>query len=84
MKSTPCIIIAMMLFIHPPTAHALFGHVAAEKDRRVHAEQQFEQQQRANEHLHIGISILSAGVVTSLIIGAAIGSKTKRDHGTNL
>lgn len=76
-----------------PEANALFGHVAAEKDRREHAEQQLVQQhqltaeqQRANgqlidknQRLHTAVSILSAGVAVALIIGAAVGSKTRRD-----
>ena len=68
----------MLLF--SPKAEALFGHVAAERDRRVEAEQHLNQQQQSNERLHIVISVLSAGVVVALIIGAAAGSKTRRDH----
>ena len=68
-------------------AKALFGHTAAERDRRVKTEQQLVQEQqrtglliRRNEHLHVIISILSAGAVVMLITGTAIGSHTRRNH----
>lgn len=80
-KTTLCIITAMMLFT-APQAQALFGHVAAEKDRREHAEQQLTEQHLTNQRLFIAISVLTAGVVIALIIGTAIGSKTRRDHET--
>ena len=78
------ILIAIML---TPDAKALFGHTAVEKDRRIETEQQLARQEDANgqlihsnEHLHVVISVLSAGAVVMLITGAAIGSKTRRDH----
>ena len=37
----------LMFIITIPREQALFGHVAAEKDRREHAEQQFTQQERS-------------------------------------
>ena len=75
-----CVVAVAVMLSTTPKALALFGHVAAEKDRREHAEQQLTQQQVTNQHLFIVISVLSAGVVVALIIGAAVGSKTRRDH----
>ena len=73
-----------------PDAKALFGHVAAEKERRIETEQQLSQEQQrngllihSNEHLHVVTSVLSAGAVGALIVGAAVGSKTRKDRGTN-
>ena len=79
--------LAVLTFIvATPRAQALFGHVAAEKERRQHAEQQVTQEQQnngqliqSNSRLHTTISILSAGVTMALVIGAAIGSNTRRD-----
>lgn len=79
-KSHICVVAIVTMLFTIPKAHALFGHVAAEKDRRENAEQQLTQQQQTNEHLYVVISVLSAGVVIALIIGAAAGSKTRRDH----
>ena len=88
MKAFLCTMAATTLL--SPHAKALFGHVAAEKERRIETEQQLSRQEDANgqlvqsnEPLHIVISVLSAGAVVMLITGAAIGSKTWRDHGTN-
>ena len=58
----------------------MFGHVAEERGRRQYAEQKLDEEQHTNAHLYIAISILSAGTVTALIIGAAVGSKTRRDY----
>ena len=85
------VLASAMLVMFSPNAKALFGHVAAEKERRIETEQQLAQEQQrnssllihSNEHLHVVISVLSAGAVVMLITGAAIGSKTRRDHGTN-
>ena len=80
MKHYIFISLAVLTFIvSTPRAHALFGHVAAEKERRQEAEQQFTQERRTNDHLHIIVSVLSAGVTVVLIIGAAVGSKARRD-----
>ncbi len=75
----PIILAVLTFIVFTPRAHALFGHVAAEKARREHAEQQFTQEEQANAHLHVVVSILSAGVTVALVIGAAVGSKTRRD-----
>ena len=68
-------------------AKALFGHTAAERDRRIETEQQLVQEQQRtglllhrNEHLHAIISVLSAGAVVTLLVGTAIGSYTRRNH----
>ena len=81
------VLIALLL---TPDAKALFGHTAVEKKRRIETQQQLAQEQQrngllshSNEHLHAVISVLSAVAVAMLITGAAIGSKTRRDHGTN-
>ena len=88
MKTIFCVVLAALLFT--PHAKALFGHTAAEKDRRIETEQQLARQEDANgqviqsnEHLHVVISVLSAGAVVMLITGAAIGSKTRKDHGAH-
>ena len=81
----------LAFIVNTPEAHALFGHVQAEKQRRQEAEQLVVQEQQnngqlfhSNQTLHITITILSTGVVTALMIGAAVGSKTRRDHDANL
>ena len=82
----PITLAVLMFIIATPRAHALFGHVAAEKERRQEAEQRIVQEQQnngqliqTNQGLHTTISILSAGVTVALVIGAAVGSKTRRD-----
>ncbi len=82
----PSALAVLMFIISTPRAHALFGHVAAEKERRQDAEQRIVQEQQANgqltqtnQGLHTVISILSATAVGALVIGAAVGSKTRRD-----
>lgn len=69
-----------MMLLTTQTAKAMFGHVAAERERRIETQQQLTTQETANEHLHVAISVLSAGAVIMLITGAAVGSKTRRDH----
>ena len=88
MKTLFCVVLIALLL--KPDAKALFGHTAAEKERRIETEQQLSQEQQrngllthSNEHLHVVISVLSAGAVVMLITGTAIGSKTRRDHGAN-
>lgn len=75
-----------MLFLSSSDAYALFGHVQAETQRRQDAEHRVVQAQQTNEHLahgnerlHMVVTILSVGVVTALLIGAAIGSKARKD-----
>ena len=80
MKPFLCVVVITAMLFITPKAQALFGHVAAERDRREHAEQQLNEQQLTNQHLFIAISVLSASVIVALIIGTAIGSKTRRDH----
>ena len=72
--------LAVLTFIvTTPRAHALFGHVAAEKERRIDAEQKLTTQEQHNDRLQMTIHVLAAGVTVALIIGAAVGSKTRRD-----
>jgi Ca2+/H+ antiporter len=73
-------LIFIVLLLTTTQAHAMFGHVTQEKERRQYAEQKLEQQEVSNIRLHITIAILSAATVTALVIGAAVGSKTRRDH----
>ncbi len=85
MKTIFCVVLAALLL--SPDAKALFGHTAVEKERRLYTEQQLARQEQNNgqliqnnQQLHIVISILSASGVLMLIVGTAIGSKTRRDH----
>lgn len=82
----PIALTVLTFIVITPRAQALFGHVAAEKERRHEAEQHVAQEQQINgqlvhtdEKLHTVISILSASAVGALVIGAAVGSKTRRD-----
>lgn len=85
--SFPIILVVFaFLIVNTPEANALFGHVQAEKERRQDAEQRVTQEQQTNaqlahgnERLHTITTILSAGVVTALLVGAAVGSKARRD-----
>ena len=85
MKTFLCVVLIALIL--KPDAEALFGHVAAEKERCLQIEQQLARQEQSNGQLvhsngqlHVAISILSAGAVGALIIGTAIGSKTRKDH----
>ena len=88
------IVFAVLTFIvNTPEAHALFGHTAEERQRRIATEQQLsqeqkrldaqqhltvEQQQRAT-HWQMTASVLGIVAVLALIAGTAIGSRG-RDH----
>ncbi len=74
------ILAALTLGVVAPKAQALFGHVAAEKNRREHAEQQVAQQQQTNGRLYVAVGVLSAGVTVALLVGTAVGSKAREDH----
>lgn len=50
-----------------------------EKERREHAEQQLAQEQEKDNGMGFVIIFLAAGSVAALGIGAAVGSKTRRD-----
>ena len=69
----------LMSIIATPRAQAIFGQVAIERDRRQHAEQRAAQEQQTNGRLYVAISILSVGVAAALLVGAAAGSKARRD-----
>ena len=88
---TLIVLMVLTFIVFTPEAHALFGHVQAEKERRQEAEQRVIQEQQSNgqllhsnQTLHVVITILSTGVTTALIVGGSIGSKTRRDHDANL
>jgi hypothetical protein len=51
----------------------------AERERRIAAEQQLQQQRQTNGGLAILAGIMGIGAVTLFIIGTALGSKTRRD-----
>lgn len=89
MKTLFFVVLAALLL--RSDAKALFGHTTAERERRLETQQRLCQEQQRNgllihnnECLHVVISILSAGAVGALVIGTAIGSKTRRDHDANL
>lgn len=75
--------------VNTPEAHALFGHTAEERQRRIATEQQLSQeQQRLDVQQHLTVeqqqrasrwqtatSVLGVVAVIALIIGTAIGSR---------
>ena len=76
------LIIVLVVFtsiVTTPQAHAMFGHVAAEKQRRIEVEQQLGQQltleKQAAGYWQPVSFILGVGCVVTLVAGAAIGSK---------
>ena len=89
MKTFIVLMVLTFLNVHTPEAHALFGHTAEERQRRISAEQQLsqeqqrldaqlklttEQQQRASRW-QTATSVLGVVAVITLIIGTAIGSR---------
>jgi hypothetical protein len=79
-------LLVLTFIVNTPEAHALFGHVAAERNRREHAEQQVAiaqqshiEQQRLVNRWQTTAFILGISSVVMLIAGAAIGSKGRRD-----
>ena len=87
MKTLFCVVLIALLL--RPDAKALFGHTAAEKERRIETEQQLARQEQANGQLiHSNERFTSSSAFCPLVLwscssGAAIGSKTRRDHGAN-
>ena len=83
MKHYIFVSLAVLTFIvATPRAHALFGHVAAEKTAASPPNNSSPKRSRlcqTNQHLQTTIHVLAAGVTVALITGAAIGSKTRRD-----
>jgi hypothetical protein len=80
-------LLVLTFIVNTPEAYALFGHVAAERNRREHAEQQVAisqqsiiEQQRLISRWQTTAFILGISSVVLLVAGAAIGSKTRRDH----
>ena len=82
----PITLLVLASIADTPKAQALFGHVAAERERRQDAEQRVVQEEQTNgqllqtnQGLHTAISVLSAGITVALVVGAAVGSKTRRE-----
>jgi hypothetical protein len=80
-------LLVLTFSVNTPEAYALFGHVAAERNRRERAEQQLVQvqqniieQQRLINRWQTTAFILGISSVVLLVAGAAIGGKTRRDH----
>ena len=86
---TGVVLMATMLTTAPPEAHALFGHTAEERQRRIATEQQLSQeQQRLDVQQHLTVEqqqrasrwqtvsfVLGISAAFMLIIGTAIGSR---------
>ena len=75
-------LIIFVTFSLDVSAHAgWFNHETEqkEKERRQHAEEQLSQAQQSNARLQNVIHWLSASVTVALVMGAAMGSKTRRD-----
>ena len=49
-----------------------------ERERREHAEQQLAHQEDTNGGMAVVVLVLAVGCVGALVIGAAVGSKTRR------
>jgi hypothetical protein len=90
MKQIVVILFAVVAFIAPTQkAHALFGHTAVEKQRRIEAEQRSikaEQalgqkitsaQQTVDKWQGVAF-VLGIGCVVTLVAGAAIGSNGRK------
>ena len=85
---TSVVFMATMLFT-TPKAHAMFGHTAEERQRRITTEQQLsKEQQRLDAQQHLTTQqqrltsrwqttafVLGVSTVVTLIIGTAIGSR---------
>ena len=83
------VLVVLTFFVNTPEAHALFGHTAQERQRRIATEQHLSQEQQhldAQQHLTIEqqqrasrwqaiASVLGLVAVITLIIGTAIGSR---------
>ena len=83
------VLAVLTFFVNTPEAHALFGHTAQERQRRIATEQQLSQEQQrldAQQHLTVEqqqrasrwqttASVLGIAAVITLITGTAIGSK---------
>lgn len=90
---TLIVLMVLTFIVNTPEAHALFGHTAEERQRRIATEQQLSQEQQklaAQQHLTVeqqqrasrwqtAAFILAVAAVITLIIGTAIGSKGRSD-----
>ena len=54
------------------------NHSGSEKERRIEAEQQLQQQRNETGHWQIVTGVFAVGCVVLLTIGTAIGSKIRR------
>lgn len=68
---------AVALCTSTPGANAWFGD--AEKQRRIEVEQKLAQQERLTNQWQITAFMLGVGCVVVLVVGAAIGSKGRKD-----
>jgi len=50
-----------------------------ERDRREHAEQQLNQVEKKNDGMSIVATVLAVTTVVGMGVGAAVGSRTRRD-----
>lgn len=86
------LMVLTFLIVNTPQAHALFGHTAEERQRRIATEQQLsheqqrldaqqhltaEQQQRAS-HWQNAACVLGVAAIITLTIGTAIGSRGRQ------
>ena len=71
----------IILWSFTPCVHGGWfdGGEQQEKDRREHAEQQLYQQEQKNSGMGVVIVVLAVACIAGLGIGAAVGSKTRRD-----
>ena len=81
----PSLLITLLLAVltfsvaTPRSSYALFGRTAAEKQRRIEAEQKLVQQQQLTGKWQTTAFGLGIGCVVTLVAGAAIGSKGRQD-----
>ena len=72
-------IILLLILAANANAGWFDGAEKAERDRRIAAEQQLQQQRQANGGLGILVGVMAVGAVSLFTIGTALGSKARRD-----
>ncbi len=77
------ILIVLTFIVITSRSHALFGRIAAEKQRRIETEQKLVQQQAVTAQWQTASFVLGVGCVVTLLAGAAIGSKGRRNAKAN-
>ena len=77
MKRTLVLITTVILLAVTPAPAGWFDD--EEKQRLAEAQQQLDQERQRSGGLEIIVGVLALGAVTLLIIGTALGSKTRRD-----